>query len=95
MIPVIDFTSKTVLDEIREAYTTVGFAVFKNCLTVRDQQTMRYWFKKMKKFFGGQGGPTITTTAAAALGNGPFPLHDDFDDESKFKMDSDAPEANN
>jgi len=51
MIPVIDFESETVLDEIREAYTTVGFAVFKNCLTVRDQQTMRYWFKKMKKFF--------------------------------------------
>ena len=51
MIPVIDFESETVLEEIREAYTTVGFAVFKNCLTVRDQQTMRYWFKKMKKFF--------------------------------------------
>ena len=51
MIPVIDFESETVLEEIREAYTTVGFAVFKNCLTIRDQQTMRYWFKKMKKFF--------------------------------------------
>ena len=51
MIPVIDFTSETVLDEIREAYTTVGFAVFKNCLQTADQQTMRYWFRKMKKFF--------------------------------------------
>ena len=51
MIPVIDFQSETVLEEIREAYTTVGFAVFKNCLHTQDQQTMRYWFKKMKKFF--------------------------------------------
>ena len=51
MIPVIDYTSDTVLEEIREAYTTVGFAVFKNCLHTQDQQTMRYWFKKMKKFF--------------------------------------------
>lgn len=51
MIPVIDYTSDTILEEIRDAYTSVGFAVFKNCLTVRDQQTMRYWFKKMKKFF--------------------------------------------
>ena len=51
MIPVIDFQSETVLEEIREAYTTVGFAVFKNCLHTADQQTMRYWFKKMKKFF--------------------------------------------
>jgi basic membrane lipoprotein Med (substrate-binding protein (PBP1-ABC) superfamily) len=32
MIPVIDFKSETVLDEIREAYTTVGFAVFTNTL---------------------------------------------------------------
>ena len=51
MIPVIDFQSETVLEEIREAYTTVGFAVLKNCLHIQDQQTMRYWFKKMKKFF--------------------------------------------
>jgi len=51
MIPVIDFQSETVLEEIREAYTTVGFAVLKNCLHTQDQQTMRYWFKKMKKFF--------------------------------------------
>ena len=32
MIPVIDFNSESVLDEIREAYTTVGFAVFSNAL---------------------------------------------------------------
>jgi len=41
MIPVIDFESETVLDEIREAYTTVGFAVIKNCLTVRDPLSLR------------------------------------------------------
>ena len=51
MIPVIDFQSKTVLDEIREAYTTVGFAVFTNTLTTQDQQTMKDWFLTMKLFF--------------------------------------------
>ena len=51
MIPVIDFKSKTVLEEIREAYTTVGFAVFTNCLSESDSQTMTYWFKQMKSFF--------------------------------------------
>ena len=51
MIPVIDFNSETVLDEIREAYTTVGFAVFTNTLNQQDQQTMRHWFDYMKQFF--------------------------------------------
>lgn len=51
MIPVIDFKSKTVLEEIREAYTTVGFAVFTNCLSEADSQTMIYWFQQMKSFF--------------------------------------------
>ena len=51
MIPVIDFTSETVLDEIREAYTTVGFAVFTNALTERDQDTMKVWWQLMKGFF--------------------------------------------
>ena len=51
MIPVIDFNSETVLDEIREAYTTVGFAVFTNTLNKQDQQTMRHWFDYMKQFF--------------------------------------------
>ena len=51
MIPVIDFTSESVLDEIREAYTTVGFAVFTNTLTQQDQQTMKDWFDYMKQFF--------------------------------------------
>lgn len=27
-VPIIDFKSESVLDEIRKAYTTVGFAVF-------------------------------------------------------------------
>ena len=51
MIPVIDFQSNTVLEEIREAYTTVGFAVFTNTLNSKDQQTMYYWFDYMKQFF--------------------------------------------
>lgn len=51
MIPVIDFNSETVLDEIREAYTTVGFAVFTNTLNKKDQQTMHRWFEDMKGFF--------------------------------------------
>jgi len=51
MIPVIDFQSSTVLDEIRKAYTTVGFAVFTNTLNNKDQQTMHSWFEDMKHFF--------------------------------------------
>ena len=51
MIPVIDFKSESVLDEIREAYTTVGFAVFTNTLNPKDQQTMHHWFDYMKQFF--------------------------------------------
>jgi len=51
MIPVIDFTCETVLDEIREAYTTVGFAVFTNTLSVVDECTMHEWFDYMKQFF--------------------------------------------
>ena len=56
MIPVIDFTSETVLDEIREAYTTVGFAVFTNTLSVVDECTMHEWFDYMKQFFACVGG---------------------------------------
>jgi hypothetical protein len=37
MIPVIDFKKDNVLEEIRKAYTTVGFAVFKNALSESDQ----------------------------------------------------------
>ena len=51
MIPVIDFTCKSVLEEIREAYTTVGFAVFTNTLTSKDQHIMHRWFEDMKGFF--------------------------------------------
>ena len=51
MIPVIDFTSESVLDQIREAYTTVGFAVFTNTLTSNDQRVMHRWFEDMKSFF--------------------------------------------
>ncbi len=51
MIPVIDFQSSTVLDEIREAYTTVGFAVFTNTLNPKDQKGMKDWFSYMRQFF--------------------------------------------
>lgn len=51
MIPVIDFNSETVLDEIREAYTTVGFAVFSNTLSNSEQTAMDKWFDLMKEFF--------------------------------------------
>ena len=51
MIPVIDFNSESALDEIREAYTTVGFAVFTNTLSDIDQQIMNLWHTKMKEFF--------------------------------------------
>lgn len=51
MIPVIDYNSKTVLDEIREAYTTVGFAVFQNALADKDQNTMEQWWDLMRNFF--------------------------------------------
>jgi len=51
MIPVIDFKSETLLEEIRKAYTTVGFAVFINTLNNKDQTTMNVWFDLMKEFF--------------------------------------------
>ena len=51
MIPVIDFQSESVLEEIREAYTTVGFAVFTNALNSAEQITMTKWFSLMKEFF--------------------------------------------
>ena len=50
-VPIIDFKSESVLDEIRKAYTTVGFAVFTNTLTSEDKNTMDNWFKTMKDFF--------------------------------------------
>ena len=51
MIPVIDFTDAKLLDKIREAYTTVGFAVFTNSLPKNDKETMNEWFEQMKSFF--------------------------------------------
>ena len=50
-VPITDFKSVSVLDEIRKAYTTVGFAVFTNTLTSEDKKTMDNWFKTMKDFF--------------------------------------------
>ena len=51
MIPVIDLKAKDALDQIREAYTTVGFAVFINCLNNKEQTDLNCWFDEMKKFF--------------------------------------------
>tara|TARA_B100000424_G_scaffold271733_1_gene276347 strand:+ start:63 stop:923 length:861 start_codon:yes stop_codon:yes gene_type:complete len=51
MIPVIDFKSESVLEEIRKAYTNVGFAVFTNCLSETEQSDINHWFNEMKSFF--------------------------------------------
>jgi isopenicillin N synthase-like dioxygenase len=51
MIPVIDFQEARLLDKIREAYTTVGFAVFTNSLLPHDKNIMDEWFIKMQSFF--------------------------------------------
>ena len=51
MIPVIDLKAKDALNQIREAYTTVGFAVFTNCLSTTEQTDMNCWFDEMKQFF--------------------------------------------
>ena len=51
MIPVIDFKGPNVLDKIEEAYTSVGFAVFTNCLTEYEKTSMVVWSNKMKQFF--------------------------------------------
>jgi len=51
MIPVIDFKKDNVLEEIRKAYTTVGFAVFKKAIPEAHQMTMNQWFDKGKEFF--------------------------------------------
>ena len=51
MIPVIDFREAKLLDKIREAYTTVGFAVFTNSLLPHDEKVMNEWFEQMKSFF--------------------------------------------
>ena len=51
MIPIIDFEDSNHLKHIEEAYTTVGFAIFKNCLSVKDRTNLNYWFIAMKQFF--------------------------------------------
>ena len=51
MIPVIDYNSDTILEEIREAYTTVGFAVFQHALNRKDQDAMKQWWDLMRNFF--------------------------------------------
>lgn len=51
MIPVIDYNSDTILEEIREAYTTVGFAVFQHALNNKDQDAMKQWWDLMRNFF--------------------------------------------
>ena len=51
MIPVIDLQTADVLNRIDEAYTTVGFAVFKNALDYADQAAMNTWFETTKHFF--------------------------------------------
>ncbi len=51
MIPVIDFREAKLLEKIREAYTTVGFAVFTNSLLPNDEKIMNEWFEQMKSFF--------------------------------------------
>ena len=51
MILVIDFKKDNVLEEIRKAYTTVGFAVFTNAISEAHQTTMNQWFDKCKEFF--------------------------------------------
>ena len=51
MIPIIDFNDPNHLKHIEEAYTTVGFAVFKNTLSPQDRTKLNYWFIAMKQFF--------------------------------------------
>ena len=51
MIPIIDLNSPSRLRQIEDAYTTVGFAVFTNCLTKKEQGDMDCWFDEMQYFF--------------------------------------------
>jgi len=51
MIPVIDLNSSSVLEQIENAYTTVGFAVFINALNISEQSDMTLWQEEMKAFF--------------------------------------------
>ena len=51
MIPVIDLNSSKALQQIENAYTTVGFAVFINAFSTKQQHVFDLWFDQMKAFF--------------------------------------------
>ena len=51
MIPVIDLNSSNALQQIEDAYTTVGFAVFINAFNTKQQHVFDLWFDQMKVFF--------------------------------------------
>ena len=51
MIPIIDLKSASALQQIEDAYTTVGFAVFTNHFDYADQAVYTKWFQQMKQFF--------------------------------------------
>ena len=51
MIPIIDLSSPLALRQIEDAYTTVGFAVFTNALSDKENTDMKCWQEEMKAFF--------------------------------------------
>lgn len=51
MIPVIDYRESQLQDKIREAYTTVGFAVFTNLTYPYQNRIINDWYNKFRRFF--------------------------------------------
>ena len=51
MIPVIDWKDSQLQDKIREAYTTVGFAVFTNLTMTYQNRILSRWYDIFRKFF--------------------------------------------
>ena len=51
MIPVIDYRDSQLQDKIREAYTTVGFAVFTNLTYSYQDRIINRWYDKIRSFF--------------------------------------------
>ena len=51
MIPIIDLNNNYALQHIEDAYTTVGFAVFINAFSTKQQHVFDLWFDQMKAFF--------------------------------------------
>lgn len=51
MIPIIDLKSESALQQIEDAYTSIGFAVFTNHFDYADQAVYTKWFQQMKQFF--------------------------------------------